>query len=259
MKKGLFKSFSIALLLILSTAVQGQDTASVKKRAGTTAAPVKKPSASEDKPATGTSTPKPGLKTAQPAGNKPVQPQAAAKAYQPAPSNNTLAGQYDELLKRSWMQQGYQVVNPNRLKNLWKSVQDSLRIYRTQASPLKAKIAEQEKTIQDLKAQVSEGEKNLEESKSSIDQVNFLGMGVDKSTYNTIMWGIVITLAAALLILLFTAGRSIREARYRRQLYDEVSAEYQAYKIKANDKEKKLARELQTERNRVEELQEKNK
>ncbi|WP_207536034.1 hypothetical protein [Desertivirga arenae] len=261
MKKGLFKTLSIALLLIISSTIQGQDTASVKKRAATTTAPVKKTSVSPSKPLqrTRSSAPVTTSGTIQSTTTKAIPGRQAPAAYQPGPTNNTLAGQYDELVKRSWMQQGYQVVNPNRLRNLWKSVQDSLRVYRTQAAPLKAKISEQEKSIQNLKAQVSEGEQNLEESKSSIDQVSLLGMKVDKSTYNTIMWGIVITLAAALLIVLFTAGRSIREAKYRRQLFDEMSAEYQAYKIKANDKEKKLARELQTERNRVEELLEKNK
>ncbi|WP_207422239.1 hypothetical protein [Desertivirga brevis] len=259
MKKGLFKSFSIALLLMVATAVQGQDTSAVRKRVSTTAAPAKKTSVSEVKATTGSGAQKSGSKTIQPTGSRPAPAQTTTPAYQPAPGNNSLAGQYDELLKRSWMQQGYQVVNPNRLRNLWRSVQDSLRMYKTQGAPLRAKLAQQEKTIQDLRAQVSEGEKNLEESRSTIDQVNLLGMRVDKSTYNTIMWGAVITLAAALLIVLFTAGRSIREAKYRRQLFDEISAEYQAYKIKANDKEKKLARELQTERNRVEELLEKNK
>jgi hypothetical protein len=37
-------------------------------------------------------------------------------------------------------------------------------------------------------------------------------------------------------------------------LYNELDEEYKAYKVKSNEKEKKLARELQTERNKLDEL-----
>ena len=38
------------------------------------------------------------------------------------------------------------------------------------------------------------------------------------------------------------------------KLYSELEDEFKAYKTKAIDKEKKLARELQTERNKLDEL-----
>ena len=68
------------------------------------------------------------------------------------------------------------------------------------------------------------------------------------------MWGLVI-LFGALAILVFTRiGSYKHEAMYRTTLYSELEEEFKAYKVKANDKEKKLARELQTERNKVDEL-----
>lgn len=265
MKKAIINTLTIAFLLSISTITKGQNTTSVApKQNSTTVAPKKSPTTVKPQQKPATSIPK---KTTTPADKTKVDKKQIpnttttkpATAQAPIPNYNTLAGQYEDMTRHSWMQQGYQVLNPNRLKAFWRSVQDSLKAERKSTAPLKNKIAAQAKTIADLKAQVSTGEQNLEESQSSVNEVSFLGMRVDKSTYNTIMWGAVITLAAALLIVLFTAGKSIREAKYRRQLYDEVSAEYQAYKVKANDKEKKLARELQTERNRVEELLEKNK
>lgn len=233
MKKALFKTLTSALLCIsIFTTALAQ-------------APVA-PVTTESRPAPTKTQPK---------------PTATAKTIQELPPSNdhSLNGQYQDLLRRSWTQQGYKVINQARLNNLWKSVQDSLRAEKGRYPSLQNKITEQSQTIEDLKKQVTAGEENLEKSTAAVNEVNLLGFGVDKSTYNTVMWGAVITLAAALIIVIFTAGKSIREAKYRRQLYDEVSEEYQAYKVKANDKEKKLARELQTERNRVEELLDKNK
>lgn len=177
----------------------------------------------------------------------------------PRTSSLSLDSQYQELLKRSWTQQGYKVVNPQRLSLLWKNVQDSLKIERRKYFPLQSELSNRDKTIAELKAKADSAQKVLEKSESSINQVELLGVPLEKSTYNTIMWGAVIILALALAVVLFTAGKSVREARYRRQLFDELSAEYQTFKVKANEKEKKLARELQTERNRVEELLDKNK
>ncbi|WP_207428178.1 hypothetical protein [Pedobacter sp. SYSU D00535] len=169
-------------------------------------------------------------------------------------ADRSLNGQYQEMLRRSWTQQGYKVVHPSRLSALWKSVQDSLRAERKKSPQLRQQVDEQRQTIEELKKQVATHQANLEKSEAAVNEVQLLGMSVDKVTYNSIMWGIVAVLALALAIVVFTAGKSVREARYRRQLYDELSTEYQAYKVKANDKEKKLARELQTERNKIEEL-----
>ena len=173
--------------------------------------------------------------------------------------DNSLNGQYTELLKKSWGQKGYKNINQARLQNLWRNVQDSLRAEKRKYAPLETQINTQKKTIDDLKAQTAAAQQNLAQSQASVDEISFLGIPVRKSTYNMIMWGAVILLAAGLLIVIFTAGKNIREARYRRQLFDEVSEEYQNFKVKANEKEKKLARELQTERNRVEELLERNR
>ncbi len=188
---------------------------------------------------------------------KPAIP--ARKAPTPYKADPSLNGQYEDLLRRSWSNQGYKVINPNRLALLWKNVQDSLHAERRKYAPLQAKINSQAQIIANLKQRASTYQQNLEQSRASVNEVELLGGSVDKSTYNSIMWGAIIILAVALAASLFTAARSVHEARYRRQLFDEISAEYQSHKVKANEKEKKLARELQTERNRVEELLEKNK
>ncbi|RZK72443.1 MAG: hypothetical protein EOO92_19835, partial [Pedobacter sp.] len=57
-----------------------------------------------------------------------------------------------------------------------------------------------------------------------------------------------------LIIVIARSGKSITEAKHRTQLYNEVADEYQAYKAKSVEKERKLARELQDERNKLDEL-----
>ena len=61
-------------------------------------------------------------------------------------------------------------------------------------------------------------------------------------------------LASSLIVVISRSAAYRREAKHRTELYSELEEEYKTFKTKANDKEKKLARELQTERNKLDEL-----
>lgn len=182
---------------------------------------------------------------------------AAVPAQSPAPvevADPSLNGQFQDILKKSKTLSGFKLINPARLNAFWRSVRDSIGTEKKKNSALSQKLQAQQTKIDQLQAEALQNKANLEQSEAAVNQVSLLGMPVDKTTYNTTMWGAVILLAAALVFAIFTASKNVREARYRHQLFDELSAEYHNFKVKANEKEKKLARELQTERNRLEEL-----
>lgn len=169
--------------------------------------------------------------------------------------DKSLAGQYREIIQKSKNNdQGFKIVNPARLSSFQRNFADSLRQTRNKLTEAQKQIAAQQKTISTLKADVTGKEQSLAESKSMVDEISMLGIHVNKSTYNWIMWGLVIVLAAALAFIVFQSTSLRKEARYRTNLYSDLAEEFQAFKTKANDKEKKLARELQTEKNRVDEL-----
>ncbi|MNK41141.1 hypothetical protein D3C87_598010 [compost metagenome] len=166
----------------------------------------------------------------------------------------SLKGQYQLLLTKSKTINGYKLVNPERISAFWKNLNDTLSTTRRQLTSANQKLNTQEKTITDLKSQISGKESALAGTNAKINEINFLGIAFTKSTYNTIVWSLIIGLAAALAFLILRSAKHIHEAKYRSNLYEEIAQEYQSYKTKANDKEKKLARELQDERNKLEEL-----
>lgn len=169
--------------------------------------------------------------------------------------DKSLAGQYREIIQKSKNNdQGYKVVLPSRLASFNRNFADSLRQTRSKLSEAQSKIAVQNKTISSLKADVTGKEQSLTASKSMVDEISMLGIPVNKSTYNWIMWGLVISLGAGLAFVVFRSASYRKEARYRTTLFTELSEEFQTFKTKSNEKEKKLARELQTEKNRLDEL-----
>lgn len=158
------------------------------------------------------------------------------------------------MLTKSRNFDGYKLINPSRITTFWRNVNDTLTTGRKQLINATKKIEEQEKDIADLKTQISGKEDSLASSNAKVNEISFLGISFTKSTYSTMVWTLIIGLAAALAIVILRSAKHIHEAKYRSTLYEEIAQEYQSYKTKANDKEKKLARELQDERNKLEEL-----
>jgi uncharacterized protein YlxW (UPF0749 family) len=177
---------------------------------------------------------------------KPIFAQDSTKV------DRTLYGQYQQLQTKSKSYYGSKIIHPDRLSAYWKSVSDTLKLERKQVRTSKAKVAELQKTITDLKNQIEGKETALSSSNQKLNQITFMGIAFEKGTYNTVVWTLILLLALALIIIIIRSAKHIHEAKYRSGLYDEIAAEYQTYKVKANDKEKKLARELQDERNKFE-------
>ena len=167
----------------------------------------------------------------------------------------SLNGQYRFMLSRTRTSaDGYKMIAGYRLDLLWKNVSDTLRKEKATLKGLQQKLKEQEKTINYLKTEISGKDASLTENTNKVNEIRFLGIAFEKGTYNIIVWSVIAVLAIALIIAFARSGKSVAEAKHRTQLYNEVAEEYQTYKSKSVEKERKLARELQDERNKLDEL-----
>ena len=194
--------------------------------------------------------------TTQPATQTPTTPgiTVAKPVQQYVPENpallndKSLNGQYQYLLTK--------VYNYQRplISALWKNFSDTLSASRRKLNEASAKLSTQTKTADSLAADIKAKEENLSASNAKADSVSLVGIPLTKSTYNWIMWGLVVGFGAIAVIVIARSGAHSREASYRTKLYNELEEDYKTYKAKANEKEKKLARELQTERNKLDEL-----
>lgn len=162
----------------------------------------------------------------------------------------SLSGQYQFMLRKSKTLYGAKLINPERLNGLWKSVSDTLRKERKVLKEANTKISEQNIKLSKYEGQSNEASSLLKNSEQRENEIRFLGIAFTKSTYNMMVWSIIGILAIALLIVITRSTKNILEAKHRTELYEEINSEYQNFKAKANEKERKLARELQDERNK---------
>ncbi|TSD63407.1 hypothetical protein FFF34_017605 [Inquilinus sp. KBS0705] len=237
-------------VLILSgsiTTVYAQDSI---KRAGAAKPPAVKPTVTPITPVK----PKYNLykKATTPATQTPaggtVQVPLSTSVQPPAAPPSSLYGQYAYLQSKVYNYQRPLVAA------LYKNYMDTLSTTRRKLKEAQVTLAAQTKTIDTLKSTVNSKEQILNNSQQKADEISLVGIPLSKSTYNLVMWGLVIGFGAIAGIVITRSGSYSREAHYRIKLYNELEEEHKAYKAKANEKEKKLARELQTERNKVDEL-----
>lgn len=162
----------------------------------------------------------------------------------PVKVDKSLHGQYEYLQTKVYNYQKPFV------DALYKNFMDTLKNSRNKLKDVQDKVADQAKTITGLQADVAAKDQAL----TKTDSISLLGISLSKSTYNVVMWSLVLIIGViAAVVIARTAGYK-KEAVYRTSLYNELEEEFKTFKAKANEKEKKLARELQTERNKLDEL-----
>ncbi|MES2274562.1 MAG: hypothetical protein V4592_00975 [Bacteroidota bacterium] len=206
--------------------------------------PYTKPGVVKYTPA-GTAQTKPGSQV-PPASTAPAQ----QNPYAPTPvsTDKSLNGQYQYVMSKTYHYQQPMIAA------LWKNMNDSLIATKKILKDAQARLSTQNQAISSLQNDVKTKDQAITETNSRQDAISLLGIYMSKTAYNLLMWGLVIGLAIVLLAVIMRTSGNSREAKYRSKLYEELNEEFVAYKAKANDKEKKLARELQTERNKNDEL-----
>ncbi|HZY36875.1 MAG TPA: hypothetical protein VFE53_09520 [Mucilaginibacter sp.] len=168
----------------------------------------------------------------------------ATDSVLPVLTNQSLNSQYQYLIDRV-----YHYQQP-LISALWKNASDTLSANRAKLNTALAKLNSQNKLADSLKTALNDQNQELAHK----DGVEFFGLALSQTTYNLFVWGLVALFAIIAIAVISRSGAYRREARYRTQLFAELEEEFKTYKAKANDKEKKLARELQTERNKLDDL-----
>jgi hypothetical protein len=160
---------------------------------------------------------------------------------------------FQVLKSKSQNYREYKVIRENVLDGFWRIVRDSV-------AAKQSAISSRDKNIQDLKKELAETQATLKEKEASMEEIvhdsthiNVLGINFAKSVFITTV-GVIF--GGLILVVLLMSGRlkliqsSLKE---RADAFNSLSTEFEEYKRKAMEKQTKLSRELQTERNRLSE------
>ncbi len=159
--------------------------------------------------------------------------------------------EFTQLIEESNNYQGYKVVDYDKLIQLRNNTRSFISDLKEEIIVQKNTVDQQNKEIEDLKNQLKDTREDLKKVSEEKDALMFLGMPFSKGGYKAMMWGIVAALIVIVLILFFKYKNSHSAIREARQKLDETEKEFDAYRTKALEKEQRLGRLLQDEKNKT--------
>lgn len=163
---------------------------------------------------------------------------------------NTVENQFKELYKTSNNYQIYKVVKKNDFLTLQKNVLDSIKSIKSDAVNKQKHINQHIQTIKELQTKIDLLNNNLTTSIAKEDAISIAGLQLNKNTYNTIMWSIILGLFAALAFFIYKFNNSNTITKETKSLLADTEEEFETHKRNALEREQKIRRQLQDEINK---------
>lgn len=158
--------------------------------------------------------------------------------------SGSIENQFEYIYQNSNNFQEYKVVKKTNLDQLKSNILDSMNTMRGEVASIKGVLANKNDSIANLNTTLQVTENDKQEAIDAKDNFMFLGMGIEKSVYSTMMWLIVISLAAALGFFSFQYTRSFSKIRKAQKDLLEAQEELENHRKSTLDRERKLKREL---------------
>lgn len=164
--------------------------------------------------------------------------------------NNTIDTQFSDLIENSNTYQTYKVIKISELGLLQRNIRDSISTLKTTIKESESIISEQNNKIDSISHQIQGLNTELEQTQKKVENINFLGISTQKSSYNFIMWSIIIALLLVSSILFISFKKRNSDTKDARDKLAETESELESLRKRSLEREQKVRRELQDEINK---------
>jgi hypothetical protein len=158
--------------------------------------------------------------------------------------SGTITSQFDYIYRVSNGFQEYEVVKKSNLEQLKANVLDSIRTRNKEVADLKTQLGSLDDSVVIMKELLAAEVAQKNEAIADRDNFNFLGMGIQKTVYSSLMWILVAVLAGALGFFAMQYFRSFGRIKKAEKDFLEVQEEFEQHRKNTLDRERKLKREL---------------
>lgn len=176
--------------------------------------------------------------------------QQATQANPGSLDSGTIQSQFDYINSVSNNFEEYKVVRRAHLDRIRSNVTDSLKVFKDQLVTLDNQLTEQKTSMDQLNGSLTTTQKELQAALDMKDSFSFMGLYIHKSTYNSMMWGIVIVLAVALLFFIYRFKRNYSVTAEIKKTLEETREEFEQHRRNTLERERKLNRQLVDEMNK---------
>ncbi|EAQ38287.1 hypothetical protein MED134_03209 [Dokdonia sp. MED134] len=172
-------------------------------------------------------------------------------AVQAQDASKSIDDQFTEVIDGSNNYQQFKVIEKVKMTRLQQNTKKRIDGLQAEIENLKSEMAQQQAAAAQVSTDLAQTQAILETTEGEKDSMNFFGAQMSKGNYNTMVWSIAGVLLLALLFFIFKFRSSNVLTKTAQHKLDETEAEFEDYRRKALEKEQKLGRQLQDERNRA--------
>ncbi|MCL7765373.1 hypothetical protein MPF19_18275 [Polaribacter sp. Z014] len=164
--------------------------------------------------------------------------------------DSSLDGQFNRINRVSTNYQSYKVISKDKFLQLKQNVLDSVK-------SLKKKISEKENLLITERNGIKETKTLLDKTKLDLDaalikenSISVLGLQLSKTTYNLLLWSLIVILLLALSYFIFKFSKSNVLTKEAKDNLADIEQEFEKHRKNTLEKEQKLRRQLQDEINK---------
>ncbi len=163
--------------------------------------------------------------------------------------------QFQELKENAETFKEYKVIKIETLNSFWKSISDSLNAKNATINQLSKKITLQQNEVDGIQNSMLQMKQQLSDLEHDATHINIIGFSLDKVGFQVFNFLFIAGLLAIIGLSAFTLKDRQKVANEKIRAYNGLESEFEEYKKDALEKQMKLRRELQTERNKLEQIQ----
>ena len=149
--------------------------------------------------------------------------------------------QLNYIENRTRIYDNFRAIREDMFQRLKKNLTDTLTSMQKRITGLNNETASLNSTIDSLNSSLTTTKTNLENVTRSKNSINFFGMELEKGTYNTIMWSIIIILLALLLLGFLVFQRNKKVVVNRNKDLDDLKIEFETYRKTSRESREKMA------------------
>lgn len=173
-----------------------------------------------------------------------------AFAQETTEEDNSIKGQFDKIYRISTTYQSYKVIDRDKYDNLKSNVLDTLKNSKKLISEKDNLLKAERENVEELNISLKKTKIELETALEKENSVSLFGAHLNKTTYNLILWTIIVLLAVGLGFFVFKFSKSNILTKDAQSNLLDVEQELDSYRKKSIEREQKLRRQLQDEINK---------
>ncbi len=178
----------------------------------------------------------------------------SASAQETVDEKSTLRERFGVMKTKSQTFNDYKVIKEVVLDGVWKITMDSINSNKATVRDMRNKVASLETDLKNTQAALQQKEVSMEEITYAGTHISFFGINFEKKAFVGIVGICILGLLALLGIVAGKLKSQYSSLKEKSELVDATNNEFEDYKRKALDRQTKLSRELQNERNKLTEM-----